>query len=587
MDLLIALLGAGSGGGFLSVGAAANARLRQTLGSPLAAAAVNFAVGSMTLTLLLGLGLLGPVSFERWGQVPWWAFGGGAIGAIYVTLNTLVVSHLGLTTTTLAVVCSQMVLALVIDQGGWFGLGARPIGGARVVAIGLLLVAIALTQLDRDRAGPAAPAALNGGPEGRAKVRSKGRRDRGSRVFPRSFPMSFLIAFPMRFACRPWPPYWVGVAIAFYAFIAIGIAEAGLGVLLPSIWATYHLTPATVTLLFVSQISGYVTAALTSGPVTARLGLGRMLLVAASLLTCALLIYALSPVWLLMVAAGTLLGLGIGLIDAGINTALVQDDRTAHLLGALHGFYGIGAFAGPALATTLLSLGLGWRQVYGVLAGGTGLLVVGVLMALVGRYGPLLKPCADLGTSVGAPLRGALRSRMVWLFGAFLLVYVGVEASFGHWAYSVQVMARSTPPLLAGYGVSAYWLGLTVGRFLLGYGLRSLGAIRTITLSLGLLMVGLLAWWQLPGALVSLPLIGFALAAIFPTIIWLIPKRLPEAQVPAAVGLATSAASVGAALIPTGVGWLADGAGLAVVPVLMLPLAIAMGGLHGLLARSR
>lgn len=382
-------------------------------------------------------------------------------------------------------------------------------------------------------------------------------------------------------------PLWMGIAIYFYAFVAIGMAEAGLGVLLPSILVAYGLTPATVTLLFVSQISGYVTAALTSSIITERLGLGRMLLLAAGLLTGALLTYALAPVWGLMVAAGTFLGLGIGLIDAGINTALAQDDRAAHLLGALHGFYGIGAFSGPAIATTLLALGWNWRQVYGVLAGLTGLLAVGVLVALAYRYPPLMKPPVSSASPAKNQLRRALQTPTVLLFGAFLFVYVGIEASFSHWAYSVQVIARSTPPLLAGYGVSAYWLGLTVGRFLTGYGLRSLGANRTLTLSLGLLMVGLMGWWQWPNTLISLPIIGLALAAMFPTMIWLIPKRLPEAMVPAAVGFATSAASVGAALIPAAVGWVSEGAGLAVVPLLMLPLAVTLAGLHGWLMQSR
>lgn len=271
------------------------------------------------------------------------------------------------------------------------------------------------------------------------------------------------------------PSRWMGVAIYFYAFVAIGIAEAGLGVLLPSILVAYGLTPATVTLLFVSQISGYITAALTSSVVTERLGLGRMLLLAASLLTGALLTYALSPMWGLMVAAGTLLGLGIGLIDAGINTALAQDDRAAHLLGALHGFYGIGAFSGPAIATTLLALGWNWRQVYGVLASLTGFLLVGVLVALAYRYPPLMKPPVSSASPAKNQIRQALQTPMVLLFGAFLFVYVGIEATFSHWAYSVQVIARSTPPLLAGYGVSAYWIGLTVGRFLMGYGLRRRG----------------------------------------------------------------------------------------------------------------
>ncbi|GAB4340320.1 MAG: hypothetical protein Fur0042_00930 [Cyanophyceae cyanobacterium] len=291
-----------------------------------------------------------------------------------------------------------------------------------------------------------------------------------------------------------------------------------------------------------------------------------------------------------MVVAGPLMGLGIGLIDAGVNTALVQEERTAHLVGVLHGFYGVGAFSGPAIATTLLSLGLSWRQVYGVLAVLAAVLVVAVLAAVVGRYGPLLKRPADPGAPAGVSLGRALRRPLVLLFGAFLLIYVGLEASFSHWAYGVQVMARSTPPLLAGYGVSAYWLGLTVGRFLLGYGLRSLGALRVLSFSLGLLLAGLLAWWQWPdgrlGALVSLPVIGFVLAAIFPTIIWLIPQRLPAALVPAAVGFATSAASVGAALIPTAVGWAGSGLGLGVVPVLMLPLAIAMVGFHLRLVRG-
>lgn len=208
------------------------------------------------------------------------------------------------------------------------------------------------------------------------------------------------------------------------------------------------------------------------------------------------------------------------------------------------------------------------------------MLLVGALGALIYRYPPLLKLPSTEQPPTWSNFRQALQTPLVLLFGAFLLVYVGIEASFSNWAYSVQVLARSRPPLVAGYSVSAYWMGLTLGRFMLGYFLRSLGAIRTISLSLVLLMIGLLAWWQLPDQWLSLPLIGFVLAAIFPAIIWLMPKRLPAALVPAAIGFATSAASVGTALMPTGIGWLANGFGLRMIPLFMLPLAIVMGGLH-------
>lgn len=382
---------------------------------------------------------------------------------------------------------------------------------------------------------------------------------------------------------HPATKLWIGVAIAFYAFIAIGIAEGGLGVLLPSILATYDLTPATVTLLFISQISGYMVAAFSSSLVSSRLGLARMLLFAATTLVTALLIYALTPHWLVMVLTGTLFGLGVGLIDAGINTYIVQDSRSSHLIGSLHAFYGIGALLGPAVATTLLALDLNWRQVYLIFAGVVSLLVVGLLGAIAQRYQPMMLRVTSGETSATGHLRRSLQTPVVLLSGLLLFVYVGTEVSVGNWAYTVQSVARKTPELIAGYSISTYWAGLTIGRFSLGYFLQRLGAVHSISLSLTLLLIGLLGWWLLPGQWITLPLIGFALAAIFPATIWLVPRRVPEAIVPAAVGFVTSMASLGAATIPTLVGWIANQAGLAIIPALMLPLALLMAGLHRLL----
>jgi fucose permease len=241
---------------------------------------------------------------------------------------------------------------------------------------------------------------------------------------------------------------------------------------------------------------------------------------------------------------------------------------------------------GPAIATTLLAIGVDWRQVYLVLASVVSLLVIGLLGIMFYRYQPMMARVTTFDTSdpsnttaIGN-LRRSLHHPAVLLTGLLLLIYVGTEASVGNWAYTVQSVARQTPELIAGYSISAYWMGLTIGRFSLSYYLNRLGAVRTISLSLSLLMISLLAWWLLPGQLISLPLIGFALAAIFPATIWLIPQRIPESLVPAAVGFATSTASFGAAIVPTGVGWLANWAGLEIIPMLMLPLAIVMIGVH-------
>ncbi len=90
----------------------------------------------------------------------------------------------------------------------------------------------------------------------------------------------------------------------------------------------------------------------------------------------------------------------------------------------------------------------------------------------------------------------------------------------------------------------------------------------------------MIAWWLLPNQLISLPLIGIALAPIFPLTIWLTPQRIPTAIVPAAIGFITSVASLGAAAIPSFAGFFASHFGLEVIPVLMIPLAGVMVVLH-------
>lgn len=371
---------------------------------------------------------------------------------------------------------------------------------------------------------------------------------------------------------------WIGVLLAFYSFVAIGIAEGGLGVLLPSILETFQLTPASVTLLFLSQITGYVVAALNSGKLSARIGLARMVLLAAISLTSALCIYATTMHWPIMVLAGSFLGLGIGLIDAGINTFIASDQRNANKMGFLHAFYGIGALLGPTIATTLLAISVSWRNIYFVFAAVVSLVIVGMLWAIAVRYRSLTQRIeAD---SANLNVRVVLQLPIVLVSGLLLGVYVGTEAAVGNWAYSVQSIDRGTPTLIAGYSVSGYWLGLTIGRFAMGQIVKRLGAVRTIDYSLALLLVSAAIWWLFPNQLWSLFVIGFSLAAIFPTIIWLMPQRVDAALVPTAIGFLTSVASLGAATIPTGLGQIANQVGLGVIPSLIVGLAIVMMGLQ-------
>ena len=118
-------------GATLAVQVGMNATMRGHAGSAMAAALVNFAIGTL---FLLGVVLLGRNSIAAVagvGAAPWWAWGAGILGgATFLAL----------------IVAGQMVTALALDHYGLLGFPVRPvdawrIGGALLVIAGMFLLA--------------------------------------------------------------------------------------------------------------------------------------------------------------------------------------------------------------------------------------------------------------------------------------------------------------------------------------------------------------------------------------------------------------------------------------------------------------
>jgi len=115
---------------------------RQTSGA-LFAALVSFSVG--TAVLLVGWLAMRPsmsgLGLER---VPWWAWTGGVIGAVYVAAATLLISRTGAASLTCLIVFGQLAGSLLLDHFGVLQ-ARQPIDavrllGALLVAAGALLV---------------------------------------------------------------------------------------------------------------------------------------------------------------------------------------------------------------------------------------------------------------------------------------------------------------------------------------------------------------------------------------------------------------------------------------------------------------
>lgn len=60
-------------------------------------------------------------------------------------------------------------------------------------------------------------------------------------------------------------------------------------------------------------------------------------------------------------------------------------------------------------------------------------------------------------------------ARVSWLASLFLLGYVGIEVGLGGWIVTFMIRVRHAERFASGMTATGFWLGLTIGRVILGF----------------------------------------------------------------------------------------------------------------------
>jgi len=375
------------------------------------------------------------------------------------------------------------------------------------------------------------------------------------------------------------------VVLAFVAFISLGLPDGLLGVAWPSIRASFAIPLDAVGWLLAAGVVGYLASSFLSGPLTARLGVGKVLAVSCAMTGASLIGYTLAPVWWMIVLLGVVVGLGAGAIDAGLN-AYVASHFGERLMQWLHASYGIGATLGPVIMTSTLTLVHSWRVGYGVVGGFQLALAACFVMTLPiwnreeqadGSEQP--KHLTDYKT----PLGETLRQPKVWLGMALFFVYTGSEFALGIWAYTLLVESRGINPEVAGFWVGSYWATFTVGRIVAGVYAKRLGANLLVFGSLIAALIGtVLLWWNpvSEANLIAVAMIGFAIAPIFPALMSGTSQRVGVHFAANTIGMQIAAGGLGSATIPSVVGMLARRISLEAIPVCLMVLFAGLLVLH-------
>jgi fucose permease len=378
--------------------------------------------------------------------------------------------------------------------------------------------------------------------------------------------------------------------LSFYGFLLVGLGGGAGGVLLPSLGAFYHQGDAVLGTLFLVSALSYTFSSVGCGPLAARLGLRWLLALGACVLLVGFLGFILELPFAFLYGARLCYGIGIGIIETGLNIYLSSLPKRTTLLNNLHAFYGLGALLGPLLATGMLSLLFGWNMIYVVLAVLNLLLLGGVLFIMrqpVSTQAPRQeqKPIREknlLGAALALPL--------LWIASLFLLIYSGVEVCAGSWGYNYLLGMRALSPFVAGWMISGFGLGMTLGRFVIQPLSERLGVgLATLMFALiGSALLSLLLIWLLPfslGSGLAFSLLGLSLAPIYPMTVALVPRLVPVRLEASAIGVLVGVSISGLAFLPWLAGVLAQFLGIWTLPPYLLLLSLIMLGFWLSLAR--
>ena len=363
------------------------------------------------------------------------------------------------------------------------------------------------------------------------------------------------------------------LVIIYIAFISLGLPDSMLGAAWPVMQVQLSLPLAGAGLVSMIVSGSTIVSSLLSGVLIRRLGTGKLTLISVSMTALALLGYSFSQnyFWLCLIALP--LGLGAGSVDAALNDFVARNFAARHM-NWLHSFWGVGATSGPLIMAFMLSQTGRWQMGYRTVAivQFTLVAILAISLPLWQRFPTPTLPHTTAGRVKIRKLKG-IAPNLVAFFA-----YCAVELSTGLWAASFLVQQRGLSQVLAAGGASAYYLGITVGRFLNGFLSSHFKAKNLVRGGVAMILLGIILMF-LPFPILSLAglmIIGLGCAPIYPTLLHETPRRFGAENSATLMGLQMATAYVGLTLMPPLLGVVVGRFGLQFFPLGLLLLALLL-----------
>jgi fucose permease len=303
------------------------------------------------------------------------------------------------------------------------------------------------------------------------------------------------------------------IASYFAMFIVLGMIEASLGIMLPSLAKKIGLPLSQVSIIFSAHALGYLFASFLGGQFFDQKP-GHRVLSSMMVFSILFMIFIpLTPSFWMITGLFFFLGITAGMLDIGGNTLLIWALGTSvgPFMNSLHLFYGMGTFLIPLIITGVTSISGVPEKAYWLVC----LLLIPIMISLFFLPSPKMNASQD--NSITPQRRGFLIALLVSLF--FLIT--GAEFAYGGWIYSYAIASNLANGPTAAYLTSAYWGSFTLARLVsipAATRLRS-QTILQAGLTIALAGLGIISLFprSLAGIWMGTICVGIGIATLFPT----------------------------------------------------------------------
>ena len=341
---------------------------------------------------------------------------------------------------------------------------------------------------------------------------------------------------------RPAKPLRALLPVFFY-FLAAGVATVMLGPLLPALIQRWHIQDAQAGTLFTASFVGQFCGAwFATRNLRASILFGSAITAAGCI---AMAWVGFGPAHLALFSVG--LGLGAGLTAGNVIAGTAVPAARARLISILNVVWGLGAIACPLLVRLSAAGGIQ----YFFFATAAFLAITSLVAIAIPRPAQppeTTPPPASLPPST--PPRLPLPPFLLFVFGAAIFLYIGIENALGGWLPSYAV--RINPALHASSNAIYFWVAELAGRILVTILMPLVGEAALYRISLALLILTQILLCITPNisstGIVTLTVLGaLSLAPLYPLIVSFLLARTGNH---ARLGALFATASFGGASLP-------------------------------------